>query len=121
MSSVVVVVAILGIIGVVRKICCLILLYQLFILIFLAVFLSLGVGSSVLPGKVFEGNCTTSSNSLITDANLLYTKSDDYFCKSVCPCSMSNTSLSKYSDPEQVELIINYTIRETGVNSTQTC
>jgi hypothetical protein len=52
-SSVVIVIAVLGIIGVVRKICCLILLYQVFILIFLGIFISFGLGSSVLPGKIF--------------------------------------------------------------------
>lgn len=104
-----------------RKKCCMILVYQFFVLIFLAVFLSLGIGSKVLPDKVFEGNCTESTNSLIKDANYLYTTSDEIFCHSVCPCSLSNNSLSKYTDTEQNTLNKNYTLSDTGVSATQNC
>ena len=52
-STVVIGVAIDGIIGVVRKKCCMILVYQFFVLIFLAVFLSIGIGSKIIPDKVF--------------------------------------------------------------------
>lgn len=100
-SSVVTVVSILGIVGVVRKNCCLIVLYQLFLVIFLAVFLTLGIGSQIIPDKVFEGNCQNSTNSLITEAYRLYEKSDTYFCQTGCPCSMTQNSFTKYSIAEQ--------------------
>ena len=80
-SSVVVIVSILGIIGVVKKNCCLIFVYQIFLLIFLAMFLAIGVGCTILPDLVFEGDCKTSKNSLIESANKIYEKSDAYFCK----------------------------------------
>lgn len=96
-STVVVGVAIDGIIGVMRKKCCMIFIYQIFIVIFLAVFLGIGIGSNIIPDKVFEGNCTVSSNGLIKDANYLYTKSDEIFCHNVCPCSLSNSSLERYT------------------------
>lgn len=120
-STVVVAVAIDGIIGVVRKKCCMILIYQLFVLIFFAVFLSIGIGSKVLPDKVFEGNCTESANSLIKDANYLYTTSDELFCHAACPCSLSSTSLGKYTEDEQKILKANYTFSDSGVASTQNC
>ena len=88
-SSLVIVVAILGIVGVVRKNCCLIFLYQIFVFIFLAIFLSLGVGTKILPDAVFPGNCTDSSNSLIKLGNSVYGYSDRDFCKLNCSCSMT--------------------------------
>ncbi len=87
--------------GVVKKKCCMIVVYQFFLLIFLALFLFLGITSKIVPDKVFEGDCKNSPNSLIESAYKLYNKSDEYFCKSYCECSISNTSLSKYSDSER--------------------
>jgi hypothetical protein len=64
-SSVVVVVSILAIVGIVRKNCCLIFVYQIFVVIFLAMFLAIGIGCTYLPNLVFDGDCKTSKNSLI--------------------------------------------------------
>jgi hypothetical protein len=96
-SSVVVIVSILGIIGVVRRNCCLIFVYQLFLVVFLALFVAVGVGSELIKDKVFDGDCRNSTNPLVSSANILYEKSDQYFCKSYCQCSMTSTALSKYS------------------------
>lgn len=56
-SSTVVVVSILSIIGVVRKNCCLILIYQIFLAAFLALFLAFGIVSVIVPDTVFNGDC----------------------------------------------------------------
>ena len=64
-SSVVVVVSIVAIVGIVRKNCCLIFVYQIFVVIFMAMFVSIAIGCTMLPNLVFEGDCRTSKNSLI--------------------------------------------------------
>jgi hypothetical protein len=43
------------------------------VIIFLAFFLALGVGTKILPGYVFDGDCRTSKNPLIGYANTAYT------------------------------------------------
>jgi len=71
-SSTVITIAITGIVGVIKKKCCPIVIYQFFLVVFLAVFLGLGIGSKVIPDKVFDGDCKNSTNDLITSAHKLY-------------------------------------------------
>jgi len=98
-----------------------ILVYQFFVLIFLAVFLSIGIGSKIIPDKVFEGNCTVSANSLIQDANSLYKISDEAFCHNECPCSFSNSSYDRYTEDEKKTLKADYNFSDSGVAATQNC
>jgi hypothetical protein len=121
-SSVVVVVSILAIVGIVRKSCCLIFVYQIFVFIFLAMFLAIGVGCIMLPNLVFEGDCRTSKNSLIESANKIYEKSDAYFCKPPCPCAMTPEGFAKYSVDDRKTLNSEYSFNlTTGVINTQSC
>jgi hypothetical protein len=81
-SAMVVIISILAIAGIVRKNRCLIFVYQIFVVIFLAMFVLIAIGCTIIPNLVFDGDCRTSKNSLIESANKLYEKSDAYFCKS---------------------------------------
>lgn len=64
--------AIIGIIGIKRGNGFLICIFQIFVIIFLAVFLGIGIGAELLPEKVFDGTCTESDNELIKIANDAY-------------------------------------------------
>lgn len=98
------VVGVLGIIGIVRKNCCLIAIYQLFVFIFLGLFLSIGIATEILPDKVFDGNCTISKNPLIESAYKAYNKSDTVFCTNECPCALLSSSMNKWSPTDQLIL-----------------
>ncbi len=117
--------AVLGIWGLKKGNALLICIFQIFVVIFLIVFFSLGVAAEVLPGKFFVGNCTTSDNPTINVANDVYTYSQNNFCKLGCPCSLSTaTIMSKYQAADQVSLLnpLKYIRSDTlGVNSTKDC
>lgn len=116
--------AILGIWGLKKGNALLICIFQIFVVIFLIIFFSLGIAAEVLPGKFFEGNCTTSDNPTINIANNVYNYSQNYFCKFGCPCSLSTaTIMSKYQAADQISLLnpFNYIRSDTGVNSTKDC
>lgn len=57
--------SILGIVGIKKQNGIMMCLFQIFVILFFFVFFSIGITAKVLPGFVFEGNCTTSSNPLI--------------------------------------------------------
>ena len=80
-SATLVSVSITAIVGVVKKKCCYIFIYQIFLILFIALFAFLGIGGQIIPGAVFDGDCKNSKNPLITSAYQLYEKSDQYFCK----------------------------------------
>jgi hypothetical protein len=94
---VIVLIAVLGIIGIARKNCCLIFLYQIFVIIFLALFVAFGVGTIILPDQIFQGTCNDSSNQLINVGYKAYDLANSSFCHTGCGCAMTNTSLNKYS------------------------
>lgn len=57
--------SILGIVGIKRQNGIMICVFQIFVILFFFVFFSIGVTAKVLPGVIFEGNCTNSQNPLI--------------------------------------------------------
>ena len=64
--------SILGMCGIKKGSIGLLCIFQVFVIIFLFVFGALGIGCVLLPGNVFEGNCTTSKNPSIQYANEAY-------------------------------------------------
>jgi hypothetical protein len=62
-------VSIIAIAGIVRKVFCLILVYQIFVLIFVCAFLALGIEAIILPGQIFNGPCNNSSYDQVKQAH----------------------------------------------------
>lgn len=54
------------------------------------IFLGIGVGLLILPGEFFNGDCATSTNSLIQYADKIYVTSQQNYCIS-CSCALDNS------------------------------
>ena len=61
--------ACIGFAGLKRGNGCLICLFQVFVVIFLVVFLGIGIGAELLPKHTFNGECDSSENELIKVAD----------------------------------------------------
>ena len=85
--------AIIGIVGIKRGNGCLICVFQIFVIVFIAVFLGIGIGAELLPGKVFDGTCTESDNDLIKIANDAYECADTELCHNPCACALKDDSI----------------------------
>lgn len=87
---IIVVGAIIGIIGIRKGTACFICLFQLIVMIFLVVFLAIGISAVVLPSQFFNGNCTDSTNSVVQDVGRLYNVSLGLLCVPLrCQCLMT--------------------------------
>lgn len=84
--------SLLGICGVKKGNSALICVFQIFVMVFFVVFLGLGIGSELLPGSMFQGNCTISDNKGIEEAYQAY-NSTLQFCTPFCPCGLKNESI----------------------------
>ena len=62
-------VSIIAIAGIVRKVFCLILVYQIFVVIFVCAFLALGIEAIILPGQIFNGPCNNSTYDQVKEAH----------------------------------------------------
>jgi len=93
----------LGIYGIKKGNSILICVFQIFVIIFLIIFFSLGIAAEVMPGQFFEGNCTSSSNTAIIQANKAFTISKN-LCTVVCPCAMTPQSIAKYDPTDRAIL-----------------
>ena len=98
--------ATIGIIGIKRGSGPLICLFQVFVLIFLLMFLGIGIGAEVLPKSVFNGNCTTSNNPLIEIANKAYEISNSTLCTLDCPCGLTDDAINSgnYNDDDKFRI-----------------
>lgn len=100
--------------------------FQILVILFMIIFIGVGVGLVYLPEAFFNGDCATSTNSVIQYANNIYTTSQASYCIG-CTCALdtSNTALNqKYSDPADIAYIqatyIN-TNTATGAHTTDGC
>lgn len=64
-----------GIIGICKENAKMICWFQIIVIIFMAIFIGLGVGLLMLPGILFEGDCASSKNQVIMDISNLYNTS----------------------------------------------
>lgn len=104
-SSLIVLGSILGICGIKKGNAFMICVFQIFVIIFLIVFFSLGIAAEVMPGKFFDGNCSSSTNSAIVAASKSFNISKS-LCLTAggCPCNMSPNALSKYDTDDRAIL-----------------
>lgn len=86
--------SLMGMCGLKKGNVCLILIFQLTVIVFLVVFFSLGVAAEILPQQFFNGNCTDSDNPTIQKALNVFQISNDLFCKDGCPCRMTDDALA---------------------------
>ena len=113
--------SVIGIIGIKRGSGPLICVFQIFVMIFCAVFLGMGIASEVLPKTMFEGNCTNSNNDLIALANEAYNISNG-LCTGLCPCGLTDEAMndSSYSAQDKARLAL-LTRSSSGPVRTQDC
>jgi hypothetical protein len=57
--------SLIGMCGIKKGNGCLICIFQIFVIIFVIVFASIGIATVVLPGSLFQGDCQTSDNKAI--------------------------------------------------------
>ena len=108
-----------------KMLCC----FQLFVVLFLLIFLGLGIALAVLPGVFFEGSCSTSTNSVIVDANNLYNASFMNYCKNDqktgCVCALNTTTehlQGKGYDQDDIAYIqATYKVDKDGSHNTENC
>lgn len=89
-----------GLIGICKQNPKMICYFQIIVIVFMAIFIGLGVGLLLLPGILFQGDCTQSTNIAITQINSIYNNSRLTFCTSNCSCTFSHdnsTLISTYS------------------------
>lgn len=84
----------IGIAGIRRGNGCLICIFQIFVLVFLVVFLGIGIGAELLPEKVFNGDCTQSNNELIKIADEAYIFADQQICRNRCACALTDDAIN---------------------------
>lgn len=72
--------SILGIYGLKKSNAFLICIFQILVILFLIVFVSLGIAAEVLPSKFFDGKCESSSNPTLALAYNTTDKADYNFC-----------------------------------------
>ena len=98
-------------------------MFQIFVIIFMVLFIGLGVLLVLAPDIVFNGDCKTSTNKVIEEASQLYNKSYEKFCQGPCPCALDRTSdqfLNTYS-VDEIAILALYNVSDTGPKNTQDC
>ena len=86
--------AILGLCGIKKGSVGLICIFQIFVIVFFAMFLGLGIGAELLPGTVFEGNCTDSPNAIIKQTYQAYQLSQLSLCTTNCQCNLTDQTIA---------------------------
>ena len=69
-------------------------MFQVFVIIFMVIFIGLGILVIFAPKLVFEGDCSVSNNVVIEHVNNIYNKSAIMFCQHDCACDLDNTTAS---------------------------
>lgn len=62
--------------------------FQVFVIMFMVIFIGLGIAVVFAPDWVFNGDCTTSNNEVIRYAADMYNKSAIMFCQKDCACAL---------------------------------
>ena len=82
--------AISGIVGTLRKNACLLFLFSITVVIFTLVFIGTGIAANYIPQSVFDDSpCQNSTQSWLQDAYKAYTVAFPVLC-TLCPCNMNN-------------------------------
>lgn len=71
--------------------------FQIIVIIFMIIFFGVGGGLVYLPDAFFNGDCQSSTNSVINYANNIYTASQTAYCQNApvgCACALDITSAS---------------------------
>lgn len=96
--------------------------FQIIVIIFMIIFIGAGVGLVILPDKFFNGDCSSSTNSVINYARTIYDASIQAYCKS-CSCALNTTYVNQAYSPSDAALILaTYTnISSTGQSTSVGC
>jgi len=66
--------------------------FQILIIFFLLIFLGIAIGIYYLPDTVFNGDCQTNTNPMVSVANQIYTNAKSFCQNPVCLCAMDITT-----------------------------
>lgn len=93
--------------------------FQIIVIIFMIIFIGVGFGLVYLPNAFFNGDCLTSTNTVINYARDIYNQSLLTYCVS-CPCALDITT---YDSSDQAILLARYnnTNTATGAHTTEEC
>ena len=94
--------SVLGIIGVKRQKGVLIFIFQIMIMLFFAVFLTIGIFAVVIPKNIYNESCTGNTNSFVNTFYESYENAEAQFCHTT-PCGLTNKAIttSNYSLNQQ--------------------
>jgi len=113
-----------GLYGICTEKAKLVCIFQIIMILFMIIFLGVGIGLVILPTQFFNGDCKTSTNVVIEYADKIYTSSQDNYCIN-CPCALDNSTAnlnSKYSLNEIDYINRTYTnISSSGSHSSEQC
>lgn len=93
--------------------------FQIIVIIFMIIFIGVGFGLVYLPNAFFNGDCQTSTNTVITYANNIYNQSITNYCIT-CACALDVTT---YDSNDQAIISGKYSNISvaTGAHTTADC
>ena len=92
--------------------------FQIIVIIFLVIFVGVGVGLIYLPTAFFNGDCQTSTNTVIVYASNIYNQSINNYCIT-CACALDVTP---YDSTNKTIIQNKYpNINATGAITTSDC
>jgi hypothetical protein len=99
--------------------------FQIIVILFMLIFFGAGAGFVYLPDAFFNGDCQTSTNSVIQYANNIYTASIQAYCKTPCACALNTTNAfldATYSPEDKATILATYTnTLDTAAHSSASC
>jgi hypothetical protein len=78
-------------------------IFQILVVLFLVIFLALGIAAEVIPSKFFDGQCQNSNNPTLALAYSTTDKADKSLCLT-CQCNLKNSTIATYDLAEQLVL-----------------
>ena len=112
-----------GMYGICKGKPCHLCMFQIFVIVFMVIFIGFSVLLNFAPDIVFDGDCRVSKNPAIEQANNIYNKSSIMFCQSECACALDTSTTQfqeRYTDSEKAE-ISGYNISSSGFKNTGAC
>jgi hypothetical protein len=96
--------------------------FQIIVIVFMFIFFAAGGAFVYLPGAFFNGDCQSSTNSVIDYANKIYNSSIQTYCIA-CRCALNTTDAylnATYADPADIIFIKNFYINtsDQGAHTT---
>jgi hypothetical protein len=99
-------------------------MFQIFVIVFMVIFIGLGILVQYAPDIVFQGDCSTSTNPVIQDAADMYNKSAIMFCQpGQCSCALDTNSAAFNAtyDPTEQSILRAWNIDPSGSKNTEDC